>query len=49
MPLDGCNCPEGTYLNHKAECVRKAQCPCLLDNHKLILADQSTMVNGITW
>ncbi|KAI5934970.1 Mucin-6 [Manis javanica] len=48
VPLDGCNCPEGTYLNHKAECVRKAQCPCLLDNHKLILADQSTMVNGIT-
>ncbi|XP_046500016.1 mucin-6 [Equus quagga] len=47
MPVDGCNCPEGTYLNHKAECVRKAQCPCLLDNYKFILADQSTMVNGI--
>lgn len=49
MPVDGCNCPEGTYLNHKAECVRKAQCPCLLDNYKFILADQSTMVNGIIW
>ncbi|KAB0401063.1 hypothetical protein E2I00_019526, partial [Balaenoptera physalus] len=31
VPVDGCNCPEGTYLNHKTECVRKAQCPCLLD------------------
>ncbi|ELR56815.1 Mucin-6, partial [Bos mutus] len=47
VPVDGCNCPEGTYLNHKAECVRKAQCPCLLDNHGFILADQSTMVNGV--
>lgn len=49
VPVDGCNCPEGTYLNHKTECVRKAQCPCLLDNHGFILADQSTMVNGVVW
>ncbi|XP_059785966.1 mucin-6 [Balaenoptera ricei] len=47
VPVDGCNCPKGTYLNHKTECVRKAQCPCLLDGSKFILADQSTMVNGI--
>ncbi|XP_055270837.1 mucin-6 [Moschus berezovskii] len=47
VPVDGCNCPEGTYLNHKTECVRKAQCPCFLDNHGFILADQSTMVNGV--
>nr|XP_031303840.1 mucin-6 [Camelus dromedarius] len=47
VPVDGCNCPEGTYLNHKTECVRKSQCPCLLDNSKFILADQSTMVNGV--
>lgn len=49
VPVDGCNCPEGTYLNHKAECVREAQCPCLLDSSKFILADQSTMVNGVIW
>uniref|UniRef100_M3XP80 VWFD domain-containing protein n=1 Tax=Mustela putorius furo TaxID=9669 RepID=M3XP80_MUSPF len=46
VPMDGCACPEGTYLNHKAQCVRKAQCPCLLDGSKLIPADESTMVNG---
>ncbi|XP_012888807.1 PREDICTED: mucin-6 [Dipodomys ordii] len=46
VPVDGCNCPEGTYLNHKAECVRKAQCPCLLDGSKFVLADQSTIING---
>ncbi|XP_054581703.1 mucin-6 [Eptesicus fuscus] len=47
VPVEGCNCPEGTYLNHRAECVRKAQCPCLLDNHKLVLAGQSTVVEGV--
>uniref|UniRef100_A0A4X1VZC0 Mucin 6, oligomeric mucus/gel-forming n=1 Tax=Sus scrofa TaxID=9823 RepID=A0A4X1VZC0_PIG len=47
VPVDGCNCPEGTYLNHKAECVRKAQCPCLLDDNKFLLAGQSTAVNGV--
>ncbi|EFB20020.1 hypothetical protein PANDA_008859, partial [Ailuropoda melanoleuca] len=47
VPVDGCNCPEGTYLNHKAQCVRKAQCPCVLDSNKFILADQSAMVNGV--
>ncbi|XP_042638045.1 mucin-6 [Orycteropus afer afer] len=48
VPVDGCNCPEGTYLNHKAECVRRAQCPCQLDSHKFILAGQSTVVDGAT-
>lgn len=49
VPVDGCNCPEGTYLNHKAECVHKAQCPCLLDGSKFVQADQSTMINGVIW
>lgn len=49
VPVDGCNCPEGTYLNHKAECVHKTQCPCLLDSHKFVQADQSTMINGVIW
>ncbi|KAM8812748.1 mucin-6, partial [Rhynchonycteris naso] len=48
VPVEGCNCPEGTYLNHRSECVHRAQCPCLLDDHKLILAGQSTVVNGVT-
>uniref|UniRef100_A0A8C8Y2Z6 VWFD domain-containing protein n=1 Tax=Panthera leo TaxID=9689 RepID=A0A8C8Y2Z6_PANLE len=47
VPMDGCNCPEGTYLDHEARCVRKAQCPCLLDGSKFIRADQSAMVNGV--
>lgn len=49
VPVDGCNCPEGTYLNHEAKCVHKAQCPCLLANHKFIPANQSTVVDGVVW
>uniref|UniRef100_A0A8D2K7R9 Mucin 6, oligomeric mucus/gel-forming n=1 Tax=Theropithecus gelada TaxID=9565 RepID=A0A8D2K7R9_THEGE len=48
VPVDGCNCPSGTYLNHKGECVRKAQCPCTLEGYKFILAEQSTIINGVT-
>uniref|UniRef100_A0A8C9HGW4 Mucin 6, oligomeric mucus/gel-forming n=1 Tax=Piliocolobus tephrosceles TaxID=591936 RepID=A0A8C9HGW4_9PRIM len=48
VPVDGCNCPNGTYLNHKGECVRKAQCPCTLEGYKFILAEQSTIINGVT-
>nr|XP_020835067.1 mucin-6-like [Phascolarctos cinereus] len=47
IPVDGCNCPEGTYLDHRSECVRQSQCPCFLEDQKFILADQSTMISGI--
>ncbi|KAM6159449.1 mucin-6 [Rhynchocyon petersi] len=46
VPSDGCNCPQGTYLNHKGECVRQALCPCWL-NDKLVAAGQSILVDGI--
>ncbi|XP_075402642.1 mucin-6-like [Tenrec ecaudatus] len=48
VPVDGCNCPEGTYLDHKAECVRRAQCPCQLDSQNIILAGQSIVMDGAT-
>uniref|UniRef100_A0A8D0C5U3 Mucin 6, oligomeric mucus/gel-forming/pseudo n=1 Tax=Salvator merianae TaxID=96440 RepID=A0A8D0C5U3_SALMN len=48
IPIDGCNCPKGTYLNHKNECVRKSQCPCYLKGRKLLHADQSTVIDGVT-
>lgn len=49
VPVDGCNCPEGTYLDHRAECVRRAQCPCQLDSRELVLAGQSTVLDGVIW
>ncbi|XP_036621226.1 mucin-6 [Trichosurus vulpecula] len=47
IPVDGCNCPEGTYLDHRSECVRQSRCPCFLEDQKFILADQSTIISGI--
>ncbi|NXG93606.1 MUC6 protein, partial [Stercorarius parasiticus] len=48
IPIEGCHCPEGMYLNHKNECVRKSHCPCYLEDRKYILPDQSTITGGIT-
>ncbi|KFV01783.1 hypothetical protein N340_00196, partial [Tauraco erythrolophus] len=48
IPIEGCNCPKGMYLNHKNECVRKSHCPCYLEARKYILPDQSTITGGIT-
>ncbi|XP_062822100.1 mucin-6 [Anolis carolinensis] len=48
IPIDGCNCPKGTYLNYRNQCVRKSQCPCYLKDRKFIQADQSTIIGGIT-
>ncbi|KAM6960634.1 mucin-5B-like [Aplochiton taeniatus] len=28
IPVDGCGCAEGTYLNDKKECVAASQCTC---------------------
>ncbi|KAJ3596022.1 hypothetical protein NHX12_002431 [Muraenolepis orangiensis] len=28
LPVDGCSCPEGMYLNDKGTCVPMAKCPC---------------------
>uniref|UniRef100_A0A8C3TVE8 Mucin 6, oligomeric mucus/gel-forming n=1 Tax=Catharus ustulatus TaxID=91951 RepID=A0A8C3TVE8_CATUS len=48
IPVEGCQCPKGLYLNHRNECVRKSHCPCYLEDRKYILPDQSTMTGGIT-
>ncbi|XP_073206418.1 mucin-6 [Lepidochelys kempii] len=48
IPVDGCNCPKGTYLNHRSECVRKSMCHCYLEDKRFILPDQSTIIGGIT-
>ncbi|XP_009994738.1 PREDICTED: mucin-6 [Chaetura pelagica] len=48
IPIEGCHCPTGMYLNHKNECVPKSHCPCYLENRKYILPDQSTVTSGIT-
>ncbi|KAK2517864.1 Muc6 [Columba livia] len=48
IPIEGCHCPIGMYLNHKNECVHKSHCPCYLEDRKYILPDQSIITGGIT-
>ncbi|XP_069385359.1 mucin-2-like isoform X2 [Paralichthys olivaceus] len=31
LPVDGCSCSEGLYLNEKGVCVPMAKCPCYYD------------------
>ncbi|KAF3854917.1 hypothetical protein F7725_022972, partial [Dissostichus mawsoni] len=28
LPVDGCSCPDGLYLNENGICIPKAKCPC---------------------
>ncbi|XP_040264825.1 mucin-6-like [Bufo bufo] len=48
IPIDGCNCPLGLYLNSKRQCVPKSQCPCYLDANTIVMPNQQTTFNGLT-
>ncbi|XP_068115923.1 mucin-6 [Hyperolius riggenbachi] len=48
IPIDGCNCPLGYYLNDKQKCVPKSQCPCYVNENTVIMPNQQTVLNGLT-
>uniref|UniRef100_A0A803KB07 Mucin 6, oligomeric mucus/gel-forming n=1 Tax=Xenopus tropicalis TaxID=8364 RepID=A0A803KB07_XENTR len=48
IPVEGCNCPTGFYLDNKNMCVRKESCPCYLDANTILLPQQQTTYNGLT-
>ncbi|XP_056307305.1 mucin-2-like, partial [Danio aesculapii] len=45
-PVDGCVCPEGTFLNEEDRCVPADQCPCYLDD-KVIHPSETISKNGV--
>ncbi|CAO2583925.1 MUC5B [Lemmus lemmus] len=46
VPVDGCTCPEGTFLNDKGHCVRDEECPCFF--HGTVVAPREfIMDNGV--
>lgn len=48
VPVDGCTCPEGTFLNDKGHCVRDEECPCFF--HGTVVAPREfVMDNGVVW
>ncbi|XP_051889500.1 mucin-2-like isoform X11 [Pristis pectinata] len=47
VPVAGCGCPEGMYMNDKATCVTKSECPCYV-NGLIIQGGQALSLNGMT-
>ncbi|XP_067850394.1 mucin-6-like [Heptranchias perlo] len=45
-PVDGCNCPEYTYLDNSGRCVGVDECPCFLANVVIAHANQEIILNG---
>ncbi|XP_040607306.1 mucin-5B [Mesocricetus auratus] len=46
VPVDGCTCPEGTFLNDKGHCVRDEECPCFF--HGTVVAPREFVTdNGV--
>nr|XP_021326445.1 mucin-2-like isoform X1 [Danio rerio] len=45
-PVDGCVCPEGTFLNEEDRCVPADQCPCYLDD-KVIHPSETISKDGV--
>ncbi|XP_059508204.1 mucin-6-like [Stegostoma tigrinum] len=42
-PVDGCNCPEHTYLDDTGKCVSAAECPCFLAH--VVIAHANEKIN----
>ncbi|XP_059510759.1 mucin-19-like [Stegostoma tigrinum] len=45
VPVDGCGCPEGKYMNEKGTCVSRSECPCYFGG-MIVQKDQPMNVNG---
>ncbi|XP_064168475.1 mucin-5AC-like isoform X2 [Anguilla rostrata] len=48
LPVDGCGCEEGTYMNQENQCVPATSCPCY---HKGVEVEAGKTItkNGATW
>lgn len=47
-PVEGCVCPEGTYLNEARSCVKADQCPCYYGNQ--VIGPSGTLnIDGFKW
>ncbi|XP_078538895.1 mucin-2-like [Lissotriton helveticus] len=47
VPVDGCICKEGTYLDEQGICVPQIKCPCYYKNG-IMQPDTTTFENGAT-
>lgn len=47
-PMEGCGCPEGTYLNDEEECVTPDDCPCYYKG-KIVQPGNSFQEDKLMW
>ncbi|XP_043569127.1 mucin-19-like [Chiloscyllium plagiosum] len=47
VPVDGCGCPEGKYMNEKGACVSKSECPCYFGG-LIVQKGKDITVNGVS-
>ncbi|KAG2462997.1 MUC6 protein, partial [Polypterus senegalus] len=45
VPLEGCQCPNGTYLDNNGGCVIEEKCPCFLENGTAVALSQTVLIN----
>ncbi|KAJ1178535.1 hypothetical protein NDU88_003780 [Pleurodeles waltl] len=48
MPVDGCICKTGTYLNEHGICVPPVKCPCYYKDI-IMQPETTTFENGASW
>ncbi|KAI9529651.1 hypothetical protein NQZ68_007889 [Dissostichus eleginoides] len=48
LPVDGCSCPDGLYLNENGICIPKAKCPCY-HNEVYIKSGKSISIKDEHW
>lgn len=47
-PMEGCACPEGTYLNDEEQCVAPDDCPCYYKG-KIVQPGNSFQEDKLMW
>ncbi|KAJ8344258.1 hypothetical protein SKAU_G00315870 [Synaphobranchus kaupii] len=48
LPVDGCGCAKGTYMNQENQCVPPTSCPCYYKGAEVV-PGETVIKNGATW
>ncbi|KAJ8344252.1 hypothetical protein SKAU_G00315810 [Synaphobranchus kaupii] len=48
LPVDGCGCAKGTYMNQENQCVPPTSCPCYYKGVEVV-PGETVIKNGATW
>lgn len=48
VPVDGCTCPDGTFLDDTGKCVPATNCPCY-HGGSVVPNGESTHKQGVVW